>query len=288
MIDLSHLGFIKVSGQQAKTMLQGQLTCHMDEITPSQTRLAAHCNPQGRIISLFRIFFYREDYYLQMPIPLIPLAIKALQKYAVFFNVTIEDASHTLMKLGYTGTDLHLMRQTLPSDVDSAVETNQLMTIKVSDHPSRFEIIGDGEALHQLTNEHMAFQQHSVWQSMEIESGNAAIYPETSEKFLPHDIQLPQRNGVSFQKGCFTGQEIIARMHYRGKPKNQMYHMSSATPHQPVRGADIFSTNGVAGSIIDYCQDDKKNHTLLVLTHDITQSFYLDAEKKHPLHAKKV
>jgi folate-binding protein YgfZ len=195
-------GLLKITGPDAKKFLQGQLTCNLDEVT-EEPRLGAHCNPQGRIISLFRIFLKDENYFLQMPPSMIPIALKALKKYAVFFKVELSDASSE---------------------------------IKIS------------EKINQQNKQ------------AEIENGIAEIYPETSEKFLPHELNLPTLGGVSFNKGCFTGQEIIARMQYRGKLKTRLFSTPISSDTPPQRGADFSQ-----GIIVDYCQLGYNSYLLLVL-----------------------
>jgi hypothetical protein len=103
-----------------------------------------------------------------------------------------------------------------------------------------------------------------------LENGVAMIYPETSGLFLPHEINLPQLGGVSFTKGCYTGQEIIARMQYRGKLKTQLS-LATSEEKNLVRGNDIFGEKGVAGKIVDYV-----GNTLLIITHDSNQPLFLD------------
>ncbi len=207
-MNVSQLGLLKVSGSKAKELLQGQLTCDLNEVTPTQPRLGAHCNPQGRIISLFRIFLHNDEYYLQMPREMVAIALKALKKYAVFFKVELSDASD--------------------------------------------ESIG--------LLEHLPLSQ-----------GYAMIYPETTEMFLPHELNLHQLNGISFTKGCYTGQEIIARMQYRGKLKTQL-HLATCEYNSIVRGMDIFDEKGVAGKVVDY-----ENNSLLILIQDTNQALFLDA-----------
>lgn len=199
-----HLGLLKVSGTRAKELLQGQLTCDVNEVTSTQIKLGAHCNPQGRIISLFQLFFYQDDYYLQMPRNMIAIALAALKKYAVFFKVELTDASDN-------------------------VETIDFPDIK-------------------------------------LKNGIGMIYPETSEKFLPHEINLHLQNGISFTKGCYTGQEIIARMQYRGKLKNKLcvYHIDS--PLEPKRGSDFNDERNIAGTIVDFYTVKPNNYQLLLLT----------------------
>lgn len=217
----SHIGLLRVSSQDAKKFLQGQLTCDLDNMTVPQ--LGAHCNPQGRVISLFYISKHQDGYDLQMPRESIPLAIKALQKYAVFFKATLTDASDESIQFD----SYELIKKCIPS-----------------------------------------------------------IYPETSEKFLPHDLNLPALGAISFNKGCYTGQEIIARMHYRGKPKNHLYRARVNTHLPLVRGHDIFSGDKIAGTLVDYCKISDNRYDLLVITQETQMKntvLFIDPENKNNL-----
>ena len=227
-IDPAHSGLLSVAGVQAKKFLQGQLTCNLDEVTSSKASLSAHCNPQGRVISFFRIFLHNDQYYLQMPRELIPIAKQALQKYAVFFKVALMDVS------------------------------DELTGMNIATRPP----------------------------SMDISEGIPAIYPETSEKFLPHDLNLPQLGAVSFNKGCYTGQEIIARMQYRGKLKNHLYRARVNTSLPLVRCADIYRDSKSCGSIVDFCQMGVDHYELLVIAQDEdveTRILAIDPENKYSL-----
>ena len=204
-------GLLKVSGIDAKKFLQGQLTCDVEEITSTKTALGAHCNPQGRVISLFRLFFYQDAYYLLMPVAMVPITMNALKKYAVFFKAELSDATKTLADIA----------------------------------------------------QHIALEKYS-----DIAKGIPAIYPETSGKFLPHDLNLPELNVVSFHKGCYTGQEIIARMHYKATLKNHLYHATIRALDPVLPGADIFfqadQTKKVVGTIVDAINIGGQYDVLLV------------------------
>lgn len=223
MVNLSP-GLLKVSGSDAKKLLQGQLTCDVNNVASTQPQLGAHCNPQGRIISLFYLFNYQDNYYLQMPRDMIDIALKALKKYAPFFKVELTDASDESNIIGSLGSHLPTF----------------------------------------------------------LENGVAMIYPETSGVFLPHEINLPQLNGVSFNKGCYTGQEIIARMHYRGKLKNQL-HLATCKSETLIRGNDIFDNNGIAGKVVDYV-----GNTLLILIRDTSQPLFIDEARTQPIEVNHV
>lgn len=218
---IQELGILQISGIDAKKFLQGQLTCNLEEVTESESKLGAHCNPQGRIISLFRIYLRENSYYLQMPKAIVPIAQNALKKYAVFFKVELNDASNSMPNLTpYDGEDIPL------------------------------------------------------------------IYPETSEKFLPHEINLPARGGVSFNKGCYTGQEIIARMQYRGKLKTQLFRAKARTETPPIRGADIYANKEIAGTIVDYCQLGYNNEYelfIIATEADAAKDLSLDPNNTHKI-----
>jgi folate-binding protein YgfZ len=211
--DLSYLGWLKISGEDSKKFLQGQLTCNMEEVTPAQSQLGAHCNPKGRIISLFRIFLFKESYYLQMPREMISVAMNALKKYAVFFKVQLVDVSD---------------------------ESNTLFDKITSENPLSFD----------------------QWQCQNIEAKLAQIYPETSELFLPHELELHLNNGISFNKGCYTGQEIIARMHYRGQLKTQLTYITIKSDVIPKRGEDL---SGTQDRIVDFYKKGDDLYGVLIL-----------------------
>lgn len=208
------MGVLKIKGLDAKRFLQGQLTCHMDQIAADKNHLAAHCNPQGRVVSLFYITAQADGYGLMMPERMLAIAMAGLKKYAVFFKVTME--------------------------IDSS-------TIEV-----------------------------------DVPANEPVIYPETSGLFTPHEINLDQLNAISFDKGCYTGQEIIARMHYRGKLKKRMYQAMVETATPPVPG-DSLQPEGtiVCCTFIDGC-----SYRLLVVCNDddATNGLALNDENKSPLN----
>jgi folate-binding protein YgfZ len=234
----------------------------VNELADTKTSLGAHCNPQGRVISLFRIFLYGDNYYLQMPRELLPIAIAALKKYAVFFKVNLQDVSDEFTQIGYIGQEPSLQKDAF--------------ILKISGIEPRYEVISKNQNT-------TASNSENNWKYLDIKNGIPAIYPETSEKFLPHEIDLPKLNGVSFKKGCYTGQEIIARMEYRGKLKNHLYHAHVETDSKLIRGADIYRKKDRCGSIVDYCQVGYNNYELLVIApeSDVTTTLLsLDPEQK--------
>ncbi len=279
ILDLTELGLLCIEGPDAKKFLQGQLTCNLETISSTQTSLGAHCNPQGRIISFFRLFYYQGRYYLQMQADMLPLALAALKKYAVFFKVTLEPVND-FNTMGYCGDQLQYYLDKIPEKTDEIAESNGLLILKLS---RRYQIVGQTTAL--LWKKMIVDNQPGsaeVWKQLNFEENVPTIYPETSEKFLPHDLQLPQLNAVSFDKGCYTGQEIIARMQYRAKIKNRLWCVSVKTEQVPQRGADIYDQTNIAGVLVDYYKTAENAYILQIMSSQ-ADGLFLDQNKQYPI-----
>lgn len=125
----------------------------------------------------------------------------------------------------------------------------------------------------------------------EIRAGKPAIYPETSGMFFAHELHLDALGAISLDKGCYTGQEIIARMHYRGKSKTGLFHVTLTASAAPSRGADIFSSfsgEKPCGRIVDSVSLAPDQHELLVTALLSCQNFlHLDAGGDLPLTLKR-
>lgn len=261
LFNLPDDGLLKVSGIDAKKLLQGQLTCNLEEVSATESRMGAHCNPQGRIISLFRIFQFHDAYFLLMPRKMISISLNALKKYAIFYKTELSDASDTLIIMGCAG-----------AIAKKITTTNTLSVLQTfSDFPRCF-IIGELEAMkttwEQLASESCILNMNA-WKELGINNKIPTVYPETSGKFLPHDINLPALNAVSFEKGCFTGQEIITRMHYRGKLKNHLYLTGITSKFSPMPGDDILDEEHRAvGTVVDAYQEEYNNYRALIVVEE--------------------
>lgn len=261
--NLTHLSIIKITGVDVKTLLQGQLTCNLDDISPQQSRLGAHCNPQGRIISLFRLLQQDEQtYYLCLPRTMVTVALAALKKYAVFYKVQLTDVSdiyHCIGVWGDTAHDSLASIMPVPQHVDEVTQTPECIATKLPAELPRYLL---------LANQPIALTaQTSVeaWQLLDIMAKLPAIYPETTEKLLPHDINLPALNAVSFDKGCYTGQEIIARMHYRGQLKKHLSLLKIAVNFKVLPGTIIYYAKENAPTSCGVVIDSAEQQVLAVV-----------------------
>lgn len=227
--DLSQFGLIKVSGNDAEKFLQGQFTNDVRQVTESSNQLSAWCSPKGRIIVNFRQFKRDNAYYLLLPKDSVTTTFKRLQMYVLRANVKIEDASNHLVRIGIAGTKTpQLLTECLgfePSlSPNTSLTTNQTTVLNIPGLQPRYIVFTETP---QIFWECLQKTTHSVginaWQFLEILAGLPQILPATAEEFVPQMVNYQLINGVSFKKGCYPGQEIVARMQYLGSLKRRMY-----------------------------------------------------------------
>lgn len=264
LFDLSGYGVLKISGPDAGKLLQGQVTCDVLAMKPNQSSLAALCNPQGRVISLFRLLHFQAAYYLFLPRNMLPQVKAALKKYGVFYKINLSDETEKIICIGMLG-----------SMQDGMMKAESPLTQQFAIDSARHLIIGDLAEI-KIIWERLAGQlpiaTSNSWRLLDIYAGVPNIYPETSMLFLPHEIGLHKLNAINFEKGCYTGQEIIARMHYRGKLKKNMYRARISSLSALLPGATIHYQQGqetkIAGSVVDSCYERYNNYVSLIMTEE--------------------
>ncbi|OGT45209.1 MAG: hypothetical protein A3E83_08030 [Gammaproteobacteria bacterium RIFCSPHIGHO2_12_FULL_41_20] len=269
---------IKITGKDAKLFLQGQVTCDLNAASPQTSLLGAHCNPQGRIVFLFRLIQCDEDYYLFLPTEILTIALHSLKKYAVFYKVQLTPLD-TVTTIGLWGEQANAFLSTSALSIntiatDAVIHCNKAIVVPLASSKLRYLVIGNpANTLIQKITTMATLASLQQWQYLDILAGLPTIYPETTEKFLPHDINLHQINGISFQKGCYTGQEIIARMHYKGKLKNHLYHAQLITTANLAAGTELYNSPSQdatwSATIVNIIQE-KNNFYLALLTANTT------------------
>lgn len=248
--DLSHYGMIAVHGEDAESFMQGQFTNDVRKVTPQHSQLSGMCNPKGRLLASFRLFRHGDSYYLCLPAEMIEDVIKRLRMYVLRARVTLEEASDTFVHLGLSGeetqTTLEAFAGTLPGEPgDVTAQDNQVILRVPGIYPSYelFTTPDQAVALWDKLNVHGAPVGAEAWRLLDIQAGIPVIYPGTREAFVPQMINLQLVDGVSFKKGCYTGQEIVARMQYLGKLKRRMYRARLGSTAAPLPGEALFSAD---------------------------------------------
>lgn len=239
---LADWGALIVTGHDAALFLQGQITADIRSVSMTHGQLTGHCNLQGRLQSLFYIqeidYFEAPNYLLLMPKSIVPLALQTLKKYALFSKVKLLDHSTAMPILGVCSSTLFLELSKYGDCLCGSFASGRYWVQRVPGITNpRFMITCENSATHahwlvQLSTNHKPASE-TDWEALDINTGLPIIYPETAGKILPHHLNLITWGGVSFDKGCYLGQEIVARMHYRGPLKKSLYRACLTTSVHP-------------------------------------------------------
>ncbi|MDD2801237.1 MAG: folate-binding protein, partial [Methylococcales bacterium] len=238
---VTQLGVLTVAGKDAVSFLQGQITCNMHDITDNKSSLGAICNPKGRVITTFLLVKRDDVYLLLLPVELLAPIKKRLQMYVLRSAVTLTDSSDELCLIGCSQLDV----QTSANDqLGSTTRQQGRLTIDLSRQVNRQLLITDAEDAQQFWQEQIGKYGHQpasseVWRSLDIIDGIPWLTTETSEEYIPQMLNLDTLGGISFTKGCYTGQEIVARTHYLGKAKRQMFVAECDLTEPPAANAAI-------------------------------------------------
>lgn len=260
---LTDYSIIRVSGLDAEKFMQGQFSCDLREVTDQQSRMGTANTAKGRAYAVFRIAKQDDDYLIRLPSIIADDFCQRLNKYIVFSKATLS-LENNISVIGFSGQSplLHNLIDktiTLPTGVDSSCEENGNIIIKVpSTANERYEIWCQFEMAKSLlqpqknTPASVHYSTQSVWDWEDVNAGIADIYPETQESYVPQMLNLQHLNAISFKKGCYTGQEIVARMKYLGKLKKEMFLLSATGSGSITAGTDIFEKESgkKAGSIV--------------------------------------
>ncbi len=253
--DLCHYGLIAASGDDAIDFLQGQFTNDIAQVSPTQSQLSAYCSPKGRMLANFRIFKRGDTLYLSLPQPLLEPVLNRLRMFVMRSKVVLEDASEQLFRIGLNGPDaeqqLKAITGSVPQASNDSIELDEYSIIRTHGTQARYEIYGSLEAnkkIWQALDVNAAPVGVHIWELLNIQAGIPVITAETCEAFVPQMANMALIDAINFKKGCYTGQEIVARMHYLGKLKKQMYRIAIETNEAPKAGDKIFAEDSTAGT----------------------------------------
>lgn len=251
MADLSHYGLIRFSGDDAQTFLQSQLSCDIREINLQKAQYGGYCTPKGRVLASFLL--WQQDNYLlmQLPASLSASVQKRLALYVLRSKVQLIDARDDLIRIGIAGPNAATLIEEITGSSRSSDQSllriihNGKVTILCLAQ-NRMELITPIEnapALWERLNQQATPVGASCWDWLNIQSGIPVILPEIQEEFLPQMINLDALGGISFKKGCYPGQEIVARTQYLGKLKRRMFLAHIATTETVKTGDALYSAD---------------------------------------------
>ncbi|WP_028486379.1 CAF17-like 4Fe-4S cluster assembly/insertion protein YgfZ [Thiomicrorhabdus chilensis] len=234
LTSLNEQALLKVSGSDAFDFLQGQLTADLAEVTDQNAQLSSYCDPKGNVLAVFLIFKYQNDFYLSFEGSLQSAIQKRLSMFVLRSDVQVTDAHDHLVHIGYGGEfgDLDIQRR-LNTKVKEVYETGlvemegmeQVCVVKVPGPYHKYDLFGPADQIQQAwlkLRDNCDFTNSQDWRLLNIAAGIPEITRANSGTLMAQFLNLDKLNAINFKKGCFPGQEIIARIHYRGKVTKRM------------------------------------------------------------------
>ena len=222
---LNRYGLLAVTGADARAFLHAQLTNDIENLPPDRAALAGWCTAKGRLLATMLVIPSADGFLLQLARDIAPAVAKRLSMFILRAKVKISDESASLVQLGVWGN--------MPG------VTWEGTAVRARVDEGRFLMIGPG-----LTG--ACARSEDDWALAEIRSGRPFISAATQDQFVPQMVNLETLGGVNFQKGCYPGQEIVARAQYRGEVKRRMKQFAAPAGMQLKPGAEF---NG--GMVVD-------------------------------------
>lgn len=270
LLPLSGLALIRVRGADAAAFLDGQLTQQVGDLDADHSALAAWCDAKGRALTLLRVWRANDEFILQLPTELVEPVLDRLRMYVLRSRVELDDAGSNLSQYGLCTDDPHgtLAGQIpVPASAGDVCRRDALTVLALPGQPLRYCLIGEPQALDDLRSQLPVadeIQAERDWRLAGIRAGLPQIHAATQQLFVPQMLNLHWLGGVDFHKGCYPGQEVVARLQFRGKLKRRLFRAGCAAAAVP--GDLVLATDGSReGIVVDAALADSGGHELLAV-----------------------
>jgi len=242
--ELSDTSVLAFSGPDAVSFLHGQLTSDVAGLAADHSQYSGYCTPKGRLLASFLLWRNGDEILLELPTELTAGIRKRISMYVLRSKVVITDATQRYTRLGLAGPGAAAAVEKITGVVPDAVHSVAQREGRVLLHlpGNRFEVLlpaSEAATTHPVTTE-LSLKTISYWNSLRIAAGIPVITPATQEEFVPQMVNFDLIGAVSFAKGCYPGQEIVARMHYLGRLKQRMYRVHIDAPARPQPGDKVY------------------------------------------------
>ncbi|MDP6436895.1 MAG: hypothetical protein QF790_01500 [Gammaproteobacteria bacterium] len=275
------LGVIRISGADRRIFLQGQLTQDIDELTPGNPLLAGWVSPKGRLRCLAWVIDWHDAAWLILPQALgVPVA-RQLAPYVLRADVQIETPA----------TGVHALHRSELGAVENLQVNPDKQTITHCIYNDNYLFL----AIEQLPETGLLLSEPATapeagptdwqaWRRQNVRAGLPSVWPESSEMFVPQMLNLDLLDAISFSKGCYVGQEIVARTQNLGRIKRRMYGFTADGEHHAGPGADLYSDGKKTGELVDaVCGDGRTELLAVVPIEKLNEPLWLDPDNEVPL-----
>jgi hypothetical protein len=249
LIPLAQYSLLRVQGEDAGAFLQNLLTNDVNALQIGQSQLSGFCNPKGRLLTVFQLIRRENDYLLLLPADLAEAIAQRLTMFKLRskVDITVADDLHAF-GLVYTDTE------TDSSQVWQGHQTDEGLMLRQPGAAVRDLVIADTAQCHTLAerlNNNCQLAAEAYWQLLDIEAGLPMVFTDSKEAFTPQQLNLELVGGVSFKKGCYPGQEVVARLHYLGSPSRRMFLGTIQDTQLPAINSPVTDARGdVLGHVV--------------------------------------
>lgn len=245
LISLEDWALVRLNGPDTVKYLQGQVTADIDKLAADQHVLCGHCDAKGKMWSNLRLFHSGEGYAYLERRSVLASQLAEIKKYAVFSKITIAEDSDVVL-LGIAGLQardaLAGLFTTLPDTEHQVVQDGDTTLLHFALPAERFVLITSAETANRIATKldgKAELNNSCQWLALDIEAGYPVIDSANSAQLIPQATNLQALEGISFSKGCYTGQEMVARAKFRGANKRALYWLEGKASHVPQAGDDL-------------------------------------------------
>ena len=268
-IVLDKTSTIRVEGDDRIQFLQGQLTQDINLISQDKALYAGFCNPKGRVLAFMLCYATQNSIYIQLESSIKESTLKKLKMYVLRSKVSLNLLEETFTSIGFLGSNVlfELDIQT-PKNYLDIVQYHDIMIIRIGKNSERYQLMGETSKVNEFIK--LNFSAYSTmslddWNNLNILDGIPDIYPATQEIFIPQSLNMDLIEGINFKKGCYTGQEIVARTHYLGKIKRRMYRAFIKSQVDLNPGDQVLNKNGEdIGQLVRSAKENNDKTNLLI------------------------
>lgn len=246
LIPLPHLAILDISGEDAQTFLQNQVPSDIRLLSPEKAQISGWCTAKGRLLTTFILWPQNSGYRLVLAADVRDSIAKRLKMYVLRLKVQIHVPDDLVYGLLNPATSLGAL--TLPTEDWQVATTDDISAVRLD--ATRCLLTGSIRAFTTLSGE-LTQGSTEDWLRADIAQGFPLVTQATSEHYVPQMVNLDKLGGVSFKKGCYPGQEIVARTHYLGKIKRHLYRVSATEALQAGQEVRATALNGQScGSLV--------------------------------------
>lgn len=280
LVELPKMKIISVSGEQRNDYLHGQVTINTKNFQAGRARIGAHCDFKGKMWAVFFLTQFEDSYHMLMTADAAEHSLAQLNKYGVFSKVNINILDDTWHVFGGAGEQLKNDLKSLFPDLSSthlchcANEFGEVITF--DDDNQRFLIVLHAKGYERMQDmaKDYTLDDPAAWAMLEISAGIGLLEQPNIAEFVPQMFNLQALDGIDFDKGCYMGQEVVARTKFLGKNKRALYILQANEPiaHHILAGAALEKAVGDnwrrGGTVIRSARYDGKMRLLAVLAND--------------------